>query len=172
MQKRFFSLLLLCSVFGLAMYFISCQKESTQLENQALTSNQQVTQEAVATERGPLILGTVSTFCSCSTQQCNTLGAPTNGNQYNGIKIVLDPVTHAYYNQNGNSLTYTIRQGSSCSGPIVASFNCANSTVKYVSAALLNNTTYTVLISRVTSSSPCYAVTTSNCRSIPCDNNQ
>lgn len=168
MQKKLLSLFLFASVFGLALYFVSCQKDNNTSENQAVVTEQQSTGNDAVSDRGPLILGTLSTFCSCSQRQCNVIGPPTNGNQFNGIKVVLDPVTHNYYNSNGGFLTYTIRQGSSCNGPVVASFNCSNATVLYVSSLLQNNTVYSVSITKGSSSSPCYAVTTGNCRSIPC----
>ena len=170
MKKSLLSLSLFAFVLSLTMYIVSCQKDNVQTEVQDAAITQTLSGEEVS-DRGPLILATsVTPDCACAQRACNVVGPITIGNKFNGIRIVLNNVTHNYYNIPARGgLTYTIRQGGGCNGAVVASFNCFNSTVEYFNAALADNTVYSLQITNGPSSSPCYAFTTSNCRTQSCN---
>ena len=148
-----------------AIYFVSCQKENS--AEMATIENPQSGDSNAVTDRGPLILGTVTTYCTCSSgRSCGTWAyTPT---QRNAIQVVLAPVPHSYYNATGPGLRYRIYSGGSCSGTPIADFNCNLSTVRYANSALANGATYRVLISAGTSASPCYAITMGNCLGQSC----
>lgn len=151
------------------LYVVACQKDSS-LEPQKATQTE-VVQDAgggeVSTDRGPLILGTVSTYCTCSQGRTCSLWAYTTTKR-NAISITLDPVTHGYYNASGPGLRYRIYPNGSCSGAPIADFQCNQSVVKYANSNLTNGATFTVKISYGASESPCYSFTNSNCNGQSC----
>ena len=154
-------LLILSSLALLAstLYLVSCQKENT--AEMATIENQQTGDSGAVADRGPLILGTVTTYCTCSSgRTCATWAYTTS--KRNAIQVVLDPVTHSYYNATGPGLRYRIYSGS-CGGPLIADFTCNQSTVRYANSALANGGNYRVLISYGSSASPCYSITMGNC---------
>lgn len=156
------SVLALClsSVF----YFISCQKETVSDPAKTETSQQE---NLRATDRGPLILGTVSTYCTCQQGRTCSAWAYTTVKR-NAVKVVLDPVTHAYYNGSGPGLRYRIYSGGGCGGTLIADFYCNQSTVQYANTLLANGGTYSLRISYGSSSSPCYAFTNGSCNGQRC----
>lgn len=173
MKKYLLSLMLFAAVSSLALYVVSCQKEHNPANEPAINTTQPSTETSAADERVPRIqLTKIVSFCDCTPKTCNNLGAPSTGNKYNGIRTIVTSFTHNLFNVNGTGLTYTIYQGSNCSGPVIASFVCTNQTMEYVSASLQNNTTYSVNITYPGDVPVCGQATTSNCRTQPCSINQ
>ncbi len=169
-MKRFsiLALILLCTG---TLYVISCQKDnSLSSPTDAPSTVTTAVSTDVVSDRGPLILGTVSTYCSCiQGRTCSAWAYYTT--KRNGIKVVLNPVTHTFYNVNGTGLRYRIYKANTCgnAADLVADFICNQSTVQYANSNLPNTGSYSVVISYLSSSSGCYTVPAGTCNGQFCN---
>jgi hypothetical protein len=120
---------------------------------------------------GPLIQGTVTTEGSCKAGQ--TCGKWVQSlKRCNAISITLGSLTNSFYNSGSSVLRYRIYANAAGTGTPIADFTCNQPVVKFASAALTNNATFSVLISAGTSTSPVYAFTNGAFGGQSCVSNQ